>query len=106
MRHARLESLSSRYSVAFILPAVLEGCGFDMAYTLENLKISRLLPALFHMVGTSDRNLLSARHMCRFFRSLSGDPYRYTYFEEELRNHTWKEWDRRLEIFLQWLPRR
>ncbi len=41
-----------------------------------------------------------------FFRSLPGDPYHYAYFEEELGNHTWKEWDRWIEIFLQWLPRK
>lgn len=76
------------------------------ALALENLKGGHSLPFLFHMVGTSDRNLLSARHMCRFFRSLPGDPYHYTYFEEELGNHTWKEWDRWIEIFLQWLPRK
>lgn len=61
------------------------------------------LPAVFHMVGTADRNIGPARHMCQFFRSLEEDPYRYTYFEEEMGNHTWKDWDRWIEIFLQWL---
>lgn len=32
LRHARLEVLASTYGVVFLMPAVLEGCGFDMAF--------------------------------------------------------------------------
>lgn len=74
------------------------------ALAKANLPAAGPLPALFHMVGTADRNLKSARHMRDFFRSLPDDPYRYTYFEQEMGDHTWQEWDRWIEIFLQWLP--
>ena len=62
------------------------------------------LPALFHMVGTADRNLRSARHMRDFFRSLPGDPFHYAYFEAVLEDHTWACWDKWIQIFLDWLP--
>lgn len=74
------------------------------ALARSNLEKGCALPRLFHMVGTADRNLVSARHMRDFFRSLPGDPYRYQYFEQEMGDHTWAEWDRWIEIFLQWLP--
>lgn len=74
-------------------------------YWLANVAMTseKPLPRLFHMVGTADRNIVPARHMRDFFQSLAGDPFHYTYFEEEMGNHTWKDWDRWIEIFLQWL---
>lgn len=76
------------------------------ALALKNIQRGVELPSVFHMVGTADRNLLSARHMCQFFRSLPNNPYHYAYFEVEMGDHCWKEWDRWVEIFLQWLPRK
>jgi S-formylglutathione hydrolase FrmB len=62
------------------------------------------LPAIFHTVGSFDRNLAQARHMRDFFTSLSGDPFRYTYFEEPFGEHTWVYWDRWIQTLLAWLP--
>lgn len=64
----------------------------------------RPLPAIFHLCGTDDRNLVQARHMRDFFRGLEGDPYRYIYFEEPYTNHYFDAWERWIAIFFNWLP--
>lgn len=75
-------------------------------YELARQAIARgmALPEIFHMAGTSDRNLVPARHMRDFFRSLPKESCHYAYFEEEMGDHTWAFWDKWIEIFLQWLP--
>lgn len=70
----------------------------------RNIDEGRLLPTLFHTIGSYDRNLAQARHMRDFFRGLQGDPYRYTYFEEPYGEHTWLYWDKWIQTFLAWLP--
>ena len=62
------------------------------------------LPAIFHTVGSFDRNLAQARHMRDFFAGLPGNPFQYTYFEEPFGEHTWVYWDKWIQTLLAWLP--
>lgn len=81
------------------------GTGEDL-YTLAQKAIDAggPLPALFHTCGSFDRNLAMAQHMRDFFRSLPGDPFRYTYYEEPYGEHIWEYWDRWIQTFMAWLP--
>ena len=75
-------------------------------YTLaqEALSSGDPVPAIFHTCGSFDRNLAMAQHMRDYFRSIPGDPFHYTYFEEPFGEHTWDYWDRWIRTFLSWLP--
>ena len=81
------------------------GTGEDL-YTLAQRAIDYggPFPSIFHTCGSFDRNLAMAQDMRDFFRSLPGDPFRYTYYEEPYGEHIWEYWDHWIQVFMSWLP--
>ncbi len=59
-------------------------------------------PKLYHAVGRDDF-LLESAHVARdYFQSLPGNPFDYTYEEDE-GAHTWEYWDAHIQKFLDFL---
>lgn len=60
-------------------------------------------PRIFHACGKDDTLILKDAHRARdFLSTLPGDPFRYTYIEDE-GVHSWEYWDEHIKQFLGWL---
>ncbi len=78
----------------------LEGTEEDVLGSAKKILVEGLpAPRIFHAIGKDDF-LLDAAHKTRdFFMSLEGNPFDYTYIEDE-GNHCWAYWDKHIVDFL------
>ena len=68
----------------------------------ELIRKNAAAPAIYHTCGSEDYLLNNAHEVRRFFESIPGNPFHYTY-EEYSGEHKWPYWDRHVLDFLQWL---
>lgn len=59
-------------------------------------------PRIYHSIGGDDFLLEAARHTRDFFQGLPGNPFGYTYNEDE-GAHTWEYWDAHIQDFLKFI---
>ena len=59
-------------------------------------------PRIFHAIGKDDFLLDAAHHTRDFFTSLEGNPFDYTYIEDE-GDHCWAYWDKHIVDFLDYI---
>lgn len=56
-------------------------------------------PKIYHSIGKDDFLLHAAHYTRDFFKSVPGNPFQYTYNEDE-GSHTWEYWDEHIQQFL------
>ncbi len=59
-------------------------------------------PRIFHAIGNNDFLLEHAHRTRDFFTSLDGNPFDYTYIEDE-GEHCWEYWDKHIVDFLEYI---
>lgn len=81
----------------------IEGTEEDVFGNAEKiLKNGLPIPRIYHAIGKSDFLLNMAHETRDFFTSIDGNPFDYTYVEDE-GAHTWEYWDEHIVEFLKFI---
>lgn len=81
-------------------PDELKGTKYDVLHqSLLNIKEGKLLPRIFHAVGTEDHAYEVGLALQRHFLSMADNPYQYEFHTEQA-GHTWPFWDKWIAVFL------
>lgn len=81
----------------------LEGTEEDVFGNAQKIADNGLpAPRIYHAIGKDDFLLKSAHHTRDYFQSLEGNPFDYTYVEDE-GSHTWEYWDKHIVEFLKFI---
>ncbi len=80
-----------------------EGTEEDVLGTAQRLvENGGPFPRIYHAIGHDDFLLEAAHHTKTYFESLPGNPFQYTYVEDE-GAHTWEYWDAHIQDFLRFI---
>ena len=81
----------------------LEGTRYDsFVCARQTLEAGGPYPRIYHACGLQDHLLPAARETRDFFTAINGNPFDYTYEEDE-GSHTWEYWDEHIQHFIQFL---
>jgi len=100
-----IDPMKNNYSYRLYDGRKLEGSEEDVIGNAQKIVDEGLpAPRIYHAIGKDDF-LLDAAHRTRdYFRSLEGNPFDYTYTEDE-GAHTWDYWDRHIVDFLEFIKK-
>lgn len=82
-------------------PDELKGTKYDVLWqSRKNIEDGKLLPKIFHAIGTEDHGFEVGLALRSHFLSLENNPYQYEFHTEEA-THCWEFWDKWIAVFLE-----